>query len=73
MDDKTRDPRMTLKTSDRMSRHDHFQFYCGPTVPCFTECCRKLELALTPYDVLRLCKRLAKSPSDFLDDYTVMK
>lgn len=67
------DPRTSLKNSDRMTRNDCFQFHCGPTVPCFTECCRKLDLALTPYDVLRLCKRLDMAPSDFLDDYTVIK
>ena len=31
-----------------------FTFACHPGVPCFTECCRELDLALTPYDVLRL-------------------
>ncbi len=66
-------PRLSLKTSDRMSRKDCFQFYCGPSVPCFTECCRKLDLTLTPYDVLRLCGRLDKSPSEFLEDYTIIK
>jgi Fe-S-cluster containining protein len=67
------DPRMSLKMTDRMSRKDCFEFYCGPSVPCFTECCRKLDLALTPYDVLRLCTRLEKSPSEFQEDYTVIK
>jgi Fe-S-cluster containining protein len=42
-------------------------------VPCFTECCGKLELPLTPYDVLRLKKRLDVSSSTFLDDYTEVK
>ena len=68
------DPRMSLKMTDRMSRKDCFEFYCGPSVPCFTECCRKLDLTLTPYDVLRLFyPRLEKSPSEFLEDYTVIK
>ncbi|MGO8821501.1 MAG: YkgJ family cysteine cluster protein [Desulfomonilaceae bacterium] len=67
------DPRMSLKMTDRMTRKDCFQFYCGPSVPCFTECCRKLDLALTPYDVLRLYTRLDKSPSEFLEDYTDIK
>ena len=31
-----------------------FTFACHPRVGCFTECCRLLDLALAPYDVLRL-------------------
>ncbi|MGC8602191.1 MAG: YkgJ family cysteine cluster protein [Desulfomonilaceae bacterium] len=67
------DPRKSLNMDDRMSRNDGFKFYCGPGLPCFTECCRKLELNLTPYDVLRLCKRLNQAPADFLEDYTAIK
>lgn len=29
-------------------------FACHPQVPCFNECRRELDLALSPYDVLRL-------------------
>jgi hypothetical protein len=35
---------------------EEFAFCCHRRVSCFTECCRELELALTPYDVLRLRK-----------------
>lgn len=38
----------------RLKNDEEFQFACHPGVDCFTECCRLLELALTPYDVLRL-------------------
>ncbi len=31
-----------------------FSFLCHHKLSCFTECCRELELVLTPYDVLRL-------------------
>jgi Fe-S-cluster containining protein len=44
-----------------------FRFACHPGVPCFTECCRDLNLLLTPYDVLRLKNRLGLSSSEFLD------
>jgi len=57
----------------KLSRDDLFRFSCGPHVPCFTECCGKLELLLTPYDLLRLRKRLGISSADFLDKYTIMK
>ena len=47
-----------------------FRFSCHPDVSCFTECCSDLNLALTPYDVLRLKNKLAISSADFLDLYT---
>jgi Fe-S-cluster containining protein len=47
-----------------------FSFACHPGVPCFTKCCSDLDLALTPYDVLRLKTRLGVSSSDFLDQHT---
>ena len=33
---------------------DSFSFACHPGVPCFTECCRMLELELHPYDFVLL-------------------
>ena len=47
-----------------------FCFACHPGVTCFTECCANLNLALTPYDVLRLKNRLEISSAEFLDLYT---
>lgn len=38
----------------RIEPGESFSFLCHPNVQCFTDCCRELELALTPYDVLRL-------------------
>jgi len=51
---------------------DHvFQFNCSPGVPCFTQCCKDVTIALTPYDILRL-KNALRIPSDeFLDSYTI--
>ncbi|MEM5786045.1 MAG: YkgJ family cysteine cluster protein [Syntrophobacteraceae bacterium] len=46
-----------------------FGFACHPGVPCFTECCRDLNLLLTPYDVLRLKNRLGLSSGEFLDRF----
>lgn len=67
-DDST--PHTTVDLRSRLTRKDSFSFACGPDVPCFTECCGKLELLLTPYDVLRLKRRLGITSSQFLDDYT---
>ncbi len=46
-----------------------FCFACNPEVPCFTRCCRKLELLLYPYDILRLKQRLQISSEEFLERY----
>ena len=50
-----------------------FSFGCHPEVICFTECCRELDLALTPYDVLRLCRELQMKPADFIEGYVVQE
>jgi Fe-S-cluster containining protein len=47
-----------------------FRFSCHPEVPCFTECCRDLNLVLTPYDIVRLKNRLALTSGEFLDRHT---
>lgn len=51
---------------------DGFQFSCGPEVPCFNRCCRRLTLVLTPYDVLRLRKRLGITCSELIEEYCQM-
>lgn len=38
----------------KIEQGESFFFRCHKNVRCFTDCCRELELALTPYDVLRL-------------------
>ena len=50
-----------------------FRFSCHPGVACFTDCCRQLDLALSPYDVLRLSKHLGLTPSTFLDQYVLVE
>lgn len=50
-----------------------FRFACHPGVACFTECCRDLDLLLTPYDVMRLKNRLGLLSDDFLDRYTDLR
>ncbi len=49
---------------------DTFRFSCHKGISCFNECCAKLRLILTPYDVLRLKNRLGLSSDEFLDKYT---
>ncbi len=49
---------------------ESFQFDCHRGVACFTECCAKLRLLLTPYDIVRMKNRLNMSSNEFLDHYT---
>jgi len=48
-----------------------FTFACNPSVPCFKECCRDLDLILTPYDILRLRQNLGLSSDAFVEKYVV--
>ncbi|HUW63700.1 MAG TPA: YkgJ family cysteine cluster protein [Spirochaetia bacterium] len=49
---------------------DLFRFACHPGVACFNRCCRDVNIFLTPYDVLRMRKKLGMSSTEFLDKYT---
>lgn len=50
-----------------------FRFRCHKGLDCFTDCCAKLNLVLTPYDLVRLKKRLGLSSEDLLENYTDTK
>lgn len=63
----------TLDLENKLSLKDTFRFACGRDVPCFTECCGKLELLLTPYDVLRLRRRLGLTFDEFLERHAVVR
>jgi Fe-S-cluster containining protein len=47
-----------------------FHFRCGPDVKCYMSCCRKLDLILYPYDIIRLKKRLGVSSEEFMRRHT---
>lgn len=55
----------------RLDGRDTFTFGCHPGVTCFTDCCRMLELALTPYDVLRLRKATGLTSRELLEHYII--
>jgi hypothetical protein len=55
----------------RLGPDDRFQFGCHPGVSCFTCCCRDVNIFLSPYDVLRLKRRLGITSGEFLDRYTL--
>jgi hypothetical protein len=57
----------------RIGPNDTFSFRCHAGVSCFTNCCRQLELALSPYDVLRLKKATGLSSSSFLEKFVIIE
>jgi uncharacterized protein len=53
-----------------LKNHETFCFTCSPELACFNACCRDLNQALTPYDVLCLKEFLDMPSGDFLEKYT---
>lgn len=47
-----------------------FSFRCHPGVACFTVCCKKVDLVLYPYDIIRLKHALGIHSEQFLNTYT---
>lgn len=47
------------------------QFECRPGIACWNACCGNIDISLTPYDIIRLKKRLGTRSTDFLREYTV--
>ena len=50
---------------------DHeFNFKCHSGVGCWNACCKQINITLTPYDVIRLKKRLGMTSDEFLKKHT---
>jgi hypothetical protein len=47
------------------------QFSCHKGIGCWNACCSNIDITLTPYDIIRLKKRLGTTSTQFLRDYTV--
>ena len=54
-----------------LAKDETFTFACHKGVSCFTECCRMLELALTPYDVLRLRRATGMRSSELHEKFII--
>ncbi len=48
-----------------------FRFRCHPEIACFNACCRNIDITLTPYDILRLKRRLDLEAKEFVTRYTI--
>lgn len=49
---------------------EKFKFLCHEGVSCFTKCCRKVDMYLFPYDIIRLKGALNIDSHEFLQQYT---
>lgn len=61
-----------LKDYPRLGAGDRFTFACHPGVSCFNRCCADVNIFLSPYDVLRMKKRLGMESGEFLDKHALM-
>lgn len=71
-DKSLRDPRPSSPAVPvALSLNDRFTFDCRKGIACFNACCRNIDIMLTPYDILRLKRRLGLSSQEFLERHTV--
>ncbi|MBS3916696.1 MAG: YkgJ family cysteine cluster protein [Sulfuritalea sp.] len=47
------------------------QFQCRKGIACWNACCSNIDISLTPYDILRLKRRLGMASAAFLQQYAV--
>jgi uncharacterized protein len=64
------DLNMRVVEPRKLTSESRFKFRCYPGISCFTECCGRTTIILTPYDILRLKDRLNIKSGDFLKNYT---
>ena len=61
-----------LEEYPRLGPDDTFKFSCHPGISCFNKCCGDVNIFLSPYDVLRMKRRLGMSSTEFLEKYALM-
>ncbi len=56
--------------NNNLKSTDKFCFSCHDGLACFKQCCRDINIFLTPYDVLRLKQCLGMDSGEFLEKHT---
>ncbi|MEW6417805.1 MAG: YkgJ family cysteine cluster protein [Nitrospirota bacterium] len=64
---------MSVVEPTKLTLNSRFKFRCHKGVKCFTKCCSKINILLTPYDIVRMKKRLGLPSEEFLEKYTYME
>ena len=70
MEEASKQPGKNLVEPVRMNLDSKFRFSCHKGLECFGECCGKITISLTPYDVLRIKNKLGITSAEFLSLYT---
>jgi len=65
--------KMDVVVPVKLNLNSRFHFRCHKRIECFTKCCSKIDILLTPYDILRMKNRLNLSSGEFLSKYTFIK
>ncbi len=60
-----------LAEYERLTPDDSFSFRCHNKLECFNTCCGDVNIALTPYDVIRLKEHLGLTSSEVIEKYTI--
>src|SRR4030065_423437 len=55
---------------EMLDGNTEIQFRCRKGIECWNACCSNIDISLTPYDILRLSRRLGLTTSEFLVKYT---
>ena len=55
---------------EQLSLSSKLHFKCHKGVKCFTDCCRGIDIMLTPYDILTMRKKLGITSEEFLAEFT---
>ncbi len=55
---------------EQLGLKSRFQFECHKGVKCFTDCCRGIDIMLTPYDILTMRRKLDLTSDEFLAVFT---
>lgn len=55
----------------RLELDDTLKFRCHRDIECWNLCCKRADVTITPYDIIRLKDHLGMDSSEFLKNYTV--
>ncbi|MCG8564195.1 MAG: YkgJ family cysteine cluster protein [Desulfobacterales bacterium] len=68
MNDQT--PQTSQIPPEQLNMKSRFRFSCHKGVKCFTDCCRGIDIMLTPYDILTMREKLELTSEEFLAKHT---
>ncbi|MEJ1354514.1 MAG: YkgJ family cysteine cluster protein [Candidatus Sedimenticola sp. (ex Thyasira tokunagai)] len=71
MSDKFDLPHESQLAPQKLDLSTKIQFKCHKGISCFNACCKRADVTLTPYDVIRMKEHFGMSSGDFLKAHTV--